>query len=220
MAGATPAGLKPWRTGADGIARMYLAGDTASPTGLVAMRVRFALKGANDSAASRVHAHLASANITVLKGTMVVGFGGQVAYGKVREYGPGSFIVIPSGEPHYEWYRGTAFLPPDFSRPPVELIVAVGEAPQGGNRHRRIEADPRAVPGVGGRAMGERVVNPPRLCHPPIGWGGSALRSGFGIHLARFRLAHLDEERALRIRVHTAGESRRRIGVRLCGGDG
>ncbi|MBI4503201.1 MAG: hypothetical protein HY700_18850 [Gemmatimonadetes bacterium] len=105
-AAAAPQGLKPWHTGADGVARMYLAGDTASPTGLVALRVRFPAKGANDSAGARVHAHLASAHITVLKGTMVVGFGDQVDYGKVTEYGPGSFIVIPSGEPHYEWYRG------------------------------------------------------------------------------------------------------------------
>ena len=44
--------------------------------------------------------------MTILSGTLVIGFGNHVDLTKVKEYGPGSFLVIEAGAHHYEWFRG------------------------------------------------------------------------------------------------------------------
>src|SRR5437899_852274 len=95
-----------WKTGPDGVARMNLVGDSTSPTGLRAFRLRYPANIGNDSTRAAVHFHMGTQHILVLRGTLVVGFGEQVDYATAKEYGPESFVVIPSGRPHYHWTRG------------------------------------------------------------------------------------------------------------------
>jgi quercetin dioxygenase-like cupin family protein len=95
-----------WRTGPDGVARMNLVGDSTAPTGLSAFRLRYGANVGKDSSKALVHFHMGTQHILVLKGTLVVGFGEQVDYSTVKEYGAEGFVVIPSGRPHYHWTRG------------------------------------------------------------------------------------------------------------------
>jgi quercetin dioxygenase-like cupin family protein len=95
-------GLLEWRAGANGVARMNLVGGD-SPTELTAFRIRYPAGFANDRGA---HFHVWTEHIIVMKGTIVLGFGETPDPTKVTEYGPGSFIAIPAGAPHYEWFRG------------------------------------------------------------------------------------------------------------------
>src|SRR2546428_10889303 len=100
-------GLTEWRTNPDGVARMNLVGrEPASPTEFVAFRERYPATFMADSTRITVHQHISTQHILVLRGTLILGLGNEVDYSKVKEYGPGSFIVIPSGAPHYEWNRG------------------------------------------------------------------------------------------------------------------
>jgi quercetin dioxygenase-like cupin family protein len=96
-------GLAEWQPlGANGAQIMRLVGG-ASPTELVAFRVHYPADFKVDSG---VHYHFGTEHITVLKGTIVVGFGDHADYSTAKSYGPGSFIVIPAGTPHYEMFRG------------------------------------------------------------------------------------------------------------------
>jgi quercetin dioxygenase-like cupin family protein len=88
------------------VARMNLVGDSTAPTGLSAFRLRYAANVGKDSSKALVHFHMGTQHILVLRGTLVVGFGEQVDYATVKEYGPEGFVVIPSGRPHYHWTRG------------------------------------------------------------------------------------------------------------------
>lgn len=42
----------------------------------------------------------------MLRGTLVVGLGDSLDFSALKEFGSGGFLVIPSGQPHYEWTRG------------------------------------------------------------------------------------------------------------------
>src|SRR5262245_54306216 len=95
-----------WKTGPDGVARMNLVGDSTSPTGLSAFRLRYPAGVGKDSTKALVHFHMGTEHVLVLKGTLVVGFGDSVDYQAAKEYGPEGFVVIPSGRPHYHWTRG------------------------------------------------------------------------------------------------------------------
>ncbi len=95
-----------WKTGPDGVQRMNLVGDSTSPTGLSAFRLRYPANVGKDSTAALVHFHMGTQQILVLKGTLVVGFGDQVNYASAKEYQAEGFVVIPSGRPHYHWTRG------------------------------------------------------------------------------------------------------------------
>ena len=95
-----------WKTGPDGVARMNLVGDSTSPTGLSAFRLRYPANIGNDSSKAAIHFHMGTEHILVLKGTLLVGFGERVDYASAKPYGPEGFVVIPSGRPHYHWTRG------------------------------------------------------------------------------------------------------------------
>lgn len=94
-----------WHTGADGSARMNLVGDSTMVTGLSTFRLRYPV-GAGDSTRARVQCHLGTEHIFVLRGTLVVGLGDSLDFSALKEFGSGGFLVIPSGQPHYEWTRG------------------------------------------------------------------------------------------------------------------
>lgn len=95
------------KVGRDGVERMNLVGrEAASPTELVAFRERYPAAFMCDSTKVKVQRHLGTQHIQVLRGTLVLGKGDEVDYAKAKQYGPGSYLEIPSGWPHFEWNRG------------------------------------------------------------------------------------------------------------------
>jgi len=95
-------GLKEWRVSPSGVARMELVG-SESPTAMKAFRTRFPTGFQSDTGA---HYHLGTEHIVILRGTLYLGFGAEVDLSKARGYGPGDFIEIPAGTPHFEWMVG------------------------------------------------------------------------------------------------------------------
>jgi hypothetical protein len=59
-----------------------------------------------DSAKLTYHFHYGTELVTVICGTVMYGQGNHVDYAKAKDYGPGSFIENPAGNPHFEWFRG------------------------------------------------------------------------------------------------------------------
>ena len=133
-AGFIASAFSDWKAGRDGVQRMNLVGDSISPTGLSAFRLRFPANVGKDSSKAEVHFHLGTQYVLVLKGTLVVGFGEDVDYGSVKEYTAEGFVVIPSGRPHYHWTRGETeiqiqSLGPSGTRPWPRIQRPLGMAP-------------------------------------------------------------------------------------------
>ena len=96
------AGLKEWRVSPSGAAQMDLVtGD--SPTAMKAFRIRYPAGLATDTGS---HYHLGTEHIVILKGTLYFAYGSEVDVTKAKPYGPGEFIEIPAGVPHFEWMVG------------------------------------------------------------------------------------------------------------------
>ncbi len=54
---------------------------------------------------SHTHTHPeGDMNITVINGSINIAFSSNDSLLNVITYGPGSFIIIPAGVPHFEWY--------------------------------------------------------------------------------------------------------------------
>jgi len=52
------------------------------------------------------HVHNEVLYVTILKGSVYIGFGEKLDTTlSVKPYGPGSFIVIPADQAHYEWFK-------------------------------------------------------------------------------------------------------------------
>ncbi|MFN8581346.1 MAG: hypothetical protein U0163_10270 [Gemmatimonadaceae bacterium] len=95
------------KVGGDGALRMNLVGrSTPSPTELITFRERYPATFMCDSTAIKVQRHLGTQHILVLRGTLILGFGDTVNYARAEQYGPGSHVMIASGDPHFEWNRG------------------------------------------------------------------------------------------------------------------
>lgn len=97
-----PFGLKEWTSGrvVPGSAAMYLVGNPANAEMFVA-RFKYPsgfLLGP--------HFHTATVSITVLQGSLVIGMGERVDSSTVNRMGPGSFVLLPAGMNHYEWFEG------------------------------------------------------------------------------------------------------------------
>jgi len=101
-ASAPAAGLKEWTLMKNGGSMMRLVGDPYKAERF-AIPVRYPADMKTDSAP---HYHMGTEHVTILAGTLVLGFGDHVDVTKTTEYGPGSFIVIPAGVHHYEWFKG------------------------------------------------------------------------------------------------------------------
>lgn len=99
-----PLGLTNWDTTASrivpGMSRMFLVGDPSKHE-IFAARFRYP-----DGGGVKPHWHTTSVHVTVLQGTLVVGFGERIDSSAIKEYGPGSFIVFEGGARHFEWFRG------------------------------------------------------------------------------------------------------------------
>src|SRR5690349_19781263 len=52
------------------------------------------------------HVHNGDIYVTVLEGSAYIGMGNRLDTSMtVKAYGPGSFVIIPADQPHYEWFR-------------------------------------------------------------------------------------------------------------------
>ena len=81
-----------------------VGGNPPSPTELIAFRIHYPPKLFADSTRITYHYHFGTEHITVLHGTLYLGFGDHVDRTKAKAYGPGSFIEITAGTPHFEWF--------------------------------------------------------------------------------------------------------------------
>jgi hypothetical protein len=118
---APPNGLATWESIPMG-GRMPLVGNhPTSPTELVAFRIYYLPPFLQDSTKPIYHYHFGTEHITILCGTLVYGEGNRVDLSKTREYGPGSFLENPAGNPHFEWFRGPTEAEVEFVGPPTAM---------------------------------------------------------------------------------------------------
>lgn len=60
---------------------------------------------------SNAHMHPVDLNITVIRGSINLAFTNEKDSSMdVQVYGPGSFIRIPAGQPHFEWFTDTSMM--------------------------------------------------------------------------------------------------------------
>ncbi len=84
-----------------GAAIMFLVGNPGKHEMFVA-RVRYP----EGSPVIPPHWHNTTYNLTVLRGTLVIGMGDSIDSTAVQRLGPGSFLVLEGGMNHYEWFEG------------------------------------------------------------------------------------------------------------------
>ena len=98
----------PWlAVGSHGASRMRLVGgERPSTTELVTYRERYPASFMCDSTKIDSHRHIGTMHIQVLRGTLNLGLGDSVAFATAKAYGPGSYLQIAGGTPHFEWNRG------------------------------------------------------------------------------------------------------------------
>lgn len=129
---STPApanGLAPWQSTRFGGVMHLVQSTPASPTELTAARDYWLPPAMQDSSKLIYHFHYGTELITILCGTVVYGEGNHVDYSKEHDYGPGSFIENPAGNPHFEWFRGPLEAEVDFIGSPgaVPLDPSTGK---------------------------------------------------------------------------------------------
>jgi quercetin dioxygenase-like cupin family protein len=57
---------------------------------------------------SNPHTHNSNMNITVISGILNMAFTSKPDSSAIaKAYGPGSFVIIPAGQPHFEWFTET-----------------------------------------------------------------------------------------------------------------
>lgn len=60
---------------------------------------------------SNPHTHPGDMNITVISGVLNLAFTNHPdSATKAEAYGPGSFVIIPANQPHFEWFTETAIM--------------------------------------------------------------------------------------------------------------
>ncbi|MCM3876406.1 MAG: cupin domain-containing protein [Thermoanaerobaculia bacterium] len=94
----TPDELK-WAASPTGTTRANLAGDDKSP-GMYAFRARFPANFKNQP-----HSHPDDRFVTVLSGTLHVGYGEQFDEGKMKALPAGSTWTEPAKQPHFVWAK-------------------------------------------------------------------------------------------------------------------
>lgn len=98
-------GLPAWQKTSSG-AVMNLVGDGLSATDLHIFRMIWGSTVMQDSTRPVYHYHWGTEHVTMWRGGLRIGLGYPVDLAKARYYGPGSFVHIPAGVPHYEWFVG------------------------------------------------------------------------------------------------------------------
>jgi hypothetical protein len=110
-------GLGEWKTIPMGGRMPLVESHPTSPTELVAFRIYYLPPFLQDSANPIYHYHFGTEHITILCGVLVYGDGDKVDLSKAKEYGPGSFLENPAGNPHFEYFRGTVEAEVEFIGP-------------------------------------------------------------------------------------------------------
>lgn len=98
-------GLPEW-TPTSGGSVINLVGDGLSPTDLHIFRMVWGPNVMQDSTRLIYHYHWGTEHVTMWRGGVRIGLGFPVDLRKAKLYGPGSFVHIPAGMPHYEWFVG------------------------------------------------------------------------------------------------------------------
>ena len=88
-----------WVEAGGGVARVDIAGDRTKE-GMYAYRVRFPQGFRNEP-----HFHPDDRVVTVISGTLHVGFGERIDESSMRPLSTGSLWTEPGNEPHYVWAR-------------------------------------------------------------------------------------------------------------------
>ncbi len=103
-----------WVDEANGVSRTLIAGSNQTP-GMYVYRVRFPQGFRNQP-----HFHPDDRTVTVISGTLDVGFGDVFEESALRPLPPGSVWTEPGGEPHFVWARTGAV-----------VIQVIGVGPSG-----------------------------------------------------------------------------------------
>jgi quercetin dioxygenase-like cupin family protein len=82
-----------------------LAGDPAKPGALFTIRARVP-----DGYSVPPHTHPTEEQLTVIRGTMLLGMGSTFDATKLRELPAGSFARLPTGQPHFNLYKGETII--------------------------------------------------------------------------------------------------------------
>ncbi len=82
-----------------------LLGDPAAPGELYVFRAKLP-----DGYMVPPHTHPMDEHVTVIQGTMTVGFGTERDPSQMQELPTGSYVRLPAGEPHYNRMKGETIL--------------------------------------------------------------------------------------------------------------
>lgn len=85
------------------IARVF--GDMSKPGELYVFRAKLP-----DGYSVAPHTHPMDEHVTVIEGTMLLGFGERRNEGSMRELPAGSYVMLPSDVPHYNRMKGETIL--------------------------------------------------------------------------------------------------------------
>jgi len=88
-----------WRPTARGARQAVLAGDPQKP-GVYVYHVRFPADFRNPP-----HAHPDERIVTILSGTLLVGYGDHFDESRLKALPAGSVFTEPAGDPHFAWAR-------------------------------------------------------------------------------------------------------------------
>jgi hypothetical protein len=99
-------GLAAWTVTATGGHMRLVEATPPSTTALISYRHFWLPPVMQDSTKPAFHFHPGTELVTILCGTVVYGEASHVDYSKAHDYGPGSFLENPAGNPHFEWFRG------------------------------------------------------------------------------------------------------------------
>lgn len=56
------------------------------------------------------HVHNGDIYVTILEGSVYIGFGNAIDTSDAKAYGPGSFVKIPADQPHYEYFTHSCLM--------------------------------------------------------------------------------------------------------------
>jgi quercetin dioxygenase-like cupin family protein len=121
-----PAGLTEWHPSKlmPEVSYMPLLGEGTKP-GAYVYRVR-----APNGFRIPPHWHTKTMHLTVLTGTLVLVMGESLDSSQARRYAPGSFLVMPEGMRHVEWFEGETVVHVETEGPMETVFVNPRDDPR------------------------------------------------------------------------------------------